>query len=122
MTDEKRTGDVVKADEWLKIIFDDPTLSCRGDMVIRIIDLEKMLADEMGRVNGHAIDVYRMETWDREKRGELTTAGAGYMSIMRPAVVMYINGRCYMVWIDEIDGVINEVLPFANLYSLEVIR
>lgn len=122
MTEEQRAGDVVKSGEWLKILFDNSTLSCGGDMVIRISDLEKMLADEMGRVNGHAIDVYRMETWDREKRGELTTAGAANMSIMRPAVVMYINGRRYMVWIDEIDGVINEFLPFANLYSLEVIR
>lgn len=122
MTEEQRDGDVVKSGEWLKILFDNPTLSCGGDMVIRISDLEKMLADEMGRVNGHAIDVYRIETWDREKRGELTITGAVYMSIMRPAVVMYINGHRYMVWIDEIDGVINEFLPFANLYSLEVIR
>lgn len=116
--DEKRAGDVVKSGEWLKILFDDPTLSCGGDMVIRTVDLENMLADEMGRVNGYAIDVYRLETWDREKRGELTTTGAAYMSIMRPAIIMYVNGRRYLLWVDEIEEVINEFVPFANLYSV----
>lgn len=114
--DEKRAGEVVKSGEWLKILFDDMTLSCGGDMVIRIDDLESMLNDEMGIVNDHAIDVYRMETWDREKRGELTSAGAAHMSIMRPVMAMYINRRQYVIPVDELQRVINEFAPFANMY------